>query len=168
MKTKAGKSGCALRETTDHGQRKTSHASLLRFHVLTHHRSMAFTLLEVMIACGIFFLASFSILALVSSALKNARSLQRIEVDAGMAAAQVIQLFKTNREPDLAIEGNFGDSYPDYTWAAEGSEYDTNGLLQVQIIVNRRGSHNNPVDAMQILVYSPNVKSKGFGSSLFR
>jgi hypothetical protein len=46
-----------------------------------------FTLLEVMIACGIFFMATFAILGLVSNTLRNARGIQRVEVDAGMAAA---------------------------------------------------------------------------------
>lgn len=57
-------------------------------------RVTAFSLLEVMIACGILFMAVFTILALVSSTLRNARSLRRVEVDAGMVAAQ---MFKTNR-----------------------------------------------------------------------
>jgi len=33
----------------------------------------AFTLMEVMVACGIFFMATFAILALVSTTLRNAR-----------------------------------------------------------------------------------------------
>ena len=119
----------------------------------------AFTLLEVMIASGIFMLASFSILTLVSSSLKNARSLQRIEVDAGMAAAQVIELFKTNRQPDLVIEGDFGDAYPNYSWAAQSGEFETNGLLQVDIVVNHVGARENPVDALSILVFDPDAKS---------
>ena len=46
--------------------------------------SRAFTLLEVMIAAGIFFMAIFAILALVSSNLKNARLIQKSHVDAGI------------------------------------------------------------------------------------
>src|SRR5215475_11772459 len=57
----------------------------------------AFSLIEVMIACGIFFMATFAILALVSTTLRNARGLQRGDIDAGMAAAQVYQLLKTNK-----------------------------------------------------------------------
>ena len=62
----------------------------------------AFTLIEVMIACGIFFMATFAILALVASSLRNARALQRGDVDAGMAAAQIFQLLKTNRQADIS------------------------------------------------------------------
>src|ERR1041384_4885106 len=52
-------------------------------------RSAAFTLIEVMIAMFIFFVAVFTILGVVSNALRNARALQRKTVDAGMVAAQV-------------------------------------------------------------------------------
>ena len=126
-------------------------------------RSHAFTLLEVMIACGIFFMATFAILGLVSNTLRNARSLQRIQVDAGMAAAQVYQIMKTNRQAEVSLSGDFGDSYPDYSWTADSQQFDTNGLLQVDIIVNRRGL-NKPADILSILVFSPDAKSAAFGS----
>jgi hypothetical protein len=119
-----------------------------------------------MVACGIFFLATFAILALVSSTLRNARNLQRIEVDAGMAAAQVYQTMKTNRQAEVSLSGDFGDSYPQYSWEAESQQYDTNGLLQVDIVVSRRGLQK-PVDTLTILVFSPDAKSS-FGSPTFR
>lgn len=118
----------------------------------------AFTLLEVMIACGIFFMATFAILALVAGTLRNARSLQRGDVDAGMAAAQIIQLLKTNRSTDIYGSGDFGDAYSDFSYEYQSGEYQTNGLLQVDIIVNRRGAQK-PVDAMSIWVYAPDAKS---------
>ncbi|HVV70771.1 MAG TPA: hypothetical protein VHI52_04610, partial [Verrucomicrobiae bacterium] len=77
-----------------------------------------FTLMEVMIACGIFFMATFAILALVSTTLRNARSLQRRTVDAGMAAAQVFETLKTNRMEQGSLSGDFGDTYPGYSWDA--------------------------------------------------
>ena len=112
-----------------------------------------------MVACAILFVGLLAILTMVSSAMKNSRLLQRPEVDAGMAAAQVFQLFKTNREPDLFLEGDFGRSYPDFSWTAESSEYATNGLLEVDIVVTRRGVHN-PVDTLSILVFNPDVRSR--------
>lgn len=118
----------------------------------------AFTLIEVMIACGIFFMATFAILALVASSLRNARALQRGGVDAGMAAAQIFQLLKTNRQADLSGSGDFGEDYPGYTYEFASGEYMTNGLLQVDIQVNRRGL-NKPVDTMTIWVYAPDARS---------
>src|SRR5678815_1768450 len=95
-----------------------------------HPRAAAFSLLEVMIACGIFFMAVFIILALVSSTLRNARSLRRMEVDAGMVAAQ---MFKTNRIYEGKDSGDFGETYQGYSWDTEAFEVETNGLWQVDI-----------------------------------
>ncbi|MCX6923451.1 MAG: hypothetical protein NT154_09630 [Verrucomicrobia bacterium] len=118
----------------------------------------AFTLLEVMIACGIFFMAIFAILAMVSSVLRNARSLRRTELDAGMVAAQVC---KTNRFYEGSESGDFGNLYPKYSWETETYEAGTNGLWQVDIVVLRQGLQK-PVDSMSIYVFSPNSRA-GFG-----
>jgi type II secretory pathway pseudopilin PulG len=126
----------------------------------------AFTLIEVMIACGIFFMATFGILALVSTTLRNARALQRSEVDAGMAAAQVYQTLRTNRQTEVSGSGDFGEAYPGYSYKFAGQEYQSNGLLQVDIVVNRRGL-GKPVDALSIWVYNPDAKS-GLGQPTFR
>lgn len=124
--------------------------------------TLAFTLIEVMIACGIFFMATFSILALVSSTLRNARSLQRGEVDAGMAAAQVYQTLKTNRQESGSITGDFGETYRDFSWEAVWDiDYDggaTNNLLKVDIVVNRRGARA-PVDLTTIWVFAPDARA---------
>ena len=49
----------------------------------------AFSLLEVMIAIGIFFMCIFVILSLVSMSLRNARRLERPMVDAAMIASEL-------------------------------------------------------------------------------
>jgi hypothetical protein len=128
--------------------------------------SVGFSLLEVMIACGIFFMATFAILALVSTSLRNARALQRGDVDASMAAAQVYETLKTNRLTEISGSGTFGEAYPDYSYEYVSEEYQTNGLLQVEIVVNRRGLHK-PVDTLTIWVYNPDAKS-GLGQPTFR
>ncbi len=120
--------------------------------------SFAFTLLEVMIACGIFFMATFAILALVAGTLRNARLLQRGEVDAGMAAAQLYPTLKTNRNEYGSASGDFGETYPDCSWEAQWEPYETNGLLTVDIVVNRRGKPQ-PVDHLTIWIYSTETKS---------
>jgi Tfp pilus assembly protein PilV len=118
----------------------------------------AFTLIEVMIACGLFFMASFAILALVAGTLRNARALQRGDVDAGMAAAQIFQMLKTNRQAELTGSGDFGDTYPNYSYQFASGEYMTNGLLQVEIMVNRRGLQK-PFDKLTIWVYNPDARN---------
>jgi type II secretory pathway pseudopilin PulG len=142
--------------------RSTRHAPALRDFA---RRIAAFTLIEVMIACGIFFMATFAILALVSGTLRNARALQRGDVDAGMAASQIFQMLKTNRQADISGSGDFGDTYPDFSYEFSSSEYMTNGLLQVDIVVNKRGLQK-PFDTLSIWVYSPDAKSGPGGLNL--
>ena len=112
----------------------------------------AFSLLEVMIASGIFFMCVFAILAMVSSVLRNARSLRRTELDAGMVAAKVVGT--TNKLFEGTESGDFGTLYPDYSYETASYEAATNGLWQVDIVVRRRGVPQ-PVDSMSIYVFSP-------------
>jgi type II secretory pathway pseudopilin PulG len=106
-----------------------------------------FTLIEVMIALGIFFMAAFSILALVSNTLRNARRLQDSQVDASMLAAQVML---TNRLYEGTENGDFGDAYPDYSYEQINTPV-TNGLWQVDFLVHHRGTESK----MSIFVFSP-------------
>jgi Tfp pilus assembly protein PilV len=120
-------------------------------------RAIAFTLLEVMIACGIFFMCIFAVLMLVSSSLRNARILRQMDVDAGSVAAQLV---KTNRVTEGITSGDLDDvGYPDYSYEADAEEAATNGLWQVDILVRRRGK-SDPVDKMSIWVYSPDSKKR--------
>jgi len=88
----------------------------------------AFTLMEVMVATGIFFMAVFAILALVSSSLEHARRMQRPMVDAGIPAGE---LSLTNKLVEGEQSGDFGQTYPGYSWAAKITEVQTNRLFQV-------------------------------------
>jgi len=159
-----------------HVSRDTHHASRFTLHVsrFAFRRSdvsrrpllnRAFSLLEVMIACGIFFMAIFAILALVAGVLRNARSLRSVDVDAGMVAAQI---YKTNKLYEGSESGDFGNAYPEYSWETEITQAATNGLFQVDILVHRRGAAK-PVDSMTIFVYAPeSPQNGGFGAPRFR
>src|SRR5215470_11525013 len=95
-----------------------------RCSVLSFH---AFTLIEVMIALGIFFMAVFTILALVTNILRNARGLQRPQVDAGLAAAIYVN---TNKFSVGDVSGDLDESLPDFSYEVATDEFATNGLLQ--------------------------------------
>ena len=122
-------------------------------------KANAFSLLEVMVAGGIFFMAIFAILALVSNTLRNARGLRRIDVDAGMVASQV---YKTNKLYEGVQSGDFGRAYPDFTWETQTMQVATNGLFQVDIIIRKHGLQK-PADVMSIWVYAPESPSTSFG-----
>jgi hypothetical protein len=147
---------------TQHASRPPSAVRLRRTGILPHtpgswprgsrHSQTAFSLMEVMIASGIFFMCVFSILAMVSSVLRNARSLRRTELDAGMVAARLVGV--TNRFYEGSESGDFGNLYPDYSYEADTIEAATNGLYEIDIVVRRRGV-SQPVDSMSIYVFSP-------------
>lgn len=125
----------------------------------------AFTLIEVMVALLIFFMAVFTILGLISNTLRNARALQRKNVDSGMVAAQ---LSLTNRLSEQLEEGDFGDAYPDHKWTSDTYEVGTNGLFQVDILVQRQGG-NNPIESkMSILLFRPESPQGGLSRGVPR
>jgi len=117
----------------------------------------AFSLLEVMIAIGIFFMAVFAILGLVSSALANARHLKRPMVDAGVLASE---LSLTNQLIEGLASGDLseflGKAYQGYTWTYAVSEVQSNKLFQVDFIVQDNNSYSKPVvSKMSILLFRP-------------
>jgi len=120
----------------------------------TRSRSLlAFTLLEVMIASAIFFMAMFSILALVSQSLRSAKNLSKNVPTPGMIAAQ---LSLTNKLEEGSDSGDFEDIasgvYPDYDWQSDTMEYASNGLFQVDIAVFHKGNLDS---SMSFLLFRP-------------
>src|SRR5262245_15757628 len=79
----------------------------------------AFTLLETIVACAIFFMVAFAILELVTRSLVAAKSLQQREPDPGIILAA---LSLTNVFEEGSISGNYEDiapgMYPGYRWEA--------------------------------------------------
>jgi len=125
----------------------------------------AFSLLEVMIAMGLFFMAVFSILALVSNGLRNARALQQTTVDAGMLAAE---LSLTNKLTEGMESGDFGDLYPDYKWAQEIVEVGTNGLFEVRFVIRHNAAGRLIESPMSILLFRPESAAGGVGGGIRR
>jgi general secretion pathway protein I len=108
-----------------------------------------FTLLEVMIALAMFFLAAFSILALVSQNLRAARSLQTSHVTAATLAAD---LSLTNRLEEGVESGEFGELFPGYSWVRAITEVSSNGLFSVDFAVIKDGREDSK---MTILLFRP-------------
>jgi len=118
----------------------------------------AFTLLEVMIAAALFFMAVFAILALVSQTLTNARRLQRPQVD---ASAVLAQYAATNSLVEGTYSGNLGDllgdTYRNYEWTASITEVATNKLFSVECAITEHGGHggNEMVSDLTTLLFRP-------------
>jgi hypothetical protein len=122
-------------------------------------RTSAFTILEVIIACAIFFMVSFAVIEMVIQGLSAARSLQQREPDAGMLAAT---LSLTNRLEEGTESGDFETIapglYPGYRWERYVEEVGSNSLFKVDFIVyyNRQGKRKGLSEShMSILLFKP-------------
>ena len=118
----------------------------------------AFTLIEVMVACGIFFMAMFAILGVLSQCVRAVGSLRKDSPTAGMVAAMAMANDKWEEGSD---SGDFGNFYPDYTWETQtnlyqGIEAGQDGaqppFFELDIIVKHKG---DVASALSILHYSP-------------
>jgi Tfp pilus assembly protein PilV len=119
-------------------------------------RRKAFSLMEVMIASALFFMAVFAILGLVSSSLNNLRRLQRPLVDASALASE---LSLTNKLTEGTDSGNLGDllgkDYNAYTWTSKIQEVQTNKLFQVDFVVQNIGGDRSVVSQISVLLFRP-------------
>jgi Prokaryotic N-terminal methylation motif len=114
-------------------------------------RMQGFTLLEVMVACFVFFMVAFAVLELVTRSLVMAKSLQRNTVTPGMVAAE---LSITNRLEEGSYSGDFGDIHPDYSWEYFVEEAESNGLFRVDFIIIPKKAGEEPTK-MSTLMYKP-------------
>jgi len=108
----------------------------------------AFTLLEVIVACAVFFMVAFAVLELVTRGLVAAKALQQREPDPGIILAA---LSLSNAFEEGSMEGNYEDiapgMYPGHRWFAEIQEVGSNGLFQIRVATyNERRRSQNPVE----------------------
>ncbi|MFN3410194.1 MAG: prepilin-type N-terminal cleavage/methylation domain-containing protein [Limisphaerales bacterium] len=120
----------------------------------------AFSLLEVMIALAILFMVCFTVLAVVSAGLRNARLLKLTRPNAGILAAE---LSLTNVVEEGIESGDFGDLYPDYTWTREIVEAGTNGYYRADFAIFQRGQRGQPDSTLTIWIYRPGSPSRRLG-----
>jgi hypothetical protein len=77
-------------------------------------------------------LALFGFISVCSTALKSAKSLNRVEVDASSLAAE---LSISNRLEEMSDNGDFGKLYPGYQWSRTVYEVGTNGLFRADFVI---------------------------------
>ena len=130
--------------------------------MLSHKPKEAFTLLEVLIAMTIFFVAIFAILELTSQNLRSARALQS---DRPSPKRLAIELASTNRLQEGVTSGDFGEQFPGYAWERQVYEVRSNGLFQADLRVFAVGRGDNWESEMSILLFRPNSGSS-LGSRL--
>ena len=114
-----------------------------------------FTLLEVLIAFAVFFIAIFAILALVSRSLSLARHLGQVDVDIS-SLASTLSMTNPLEEGDLPLEARnqFEDSHPGFTCVGNVTLAGTNGLFRIDLEIYGPRAGGS-VSAMSILLYRP-------------
>ncbi len=113
----------------------------------------AFSLVEVLIAIGIFFAVAFAILGMMVTGLGAAKSLQIRHADVGMLASELVA---TNNILEEGSEsGDFGDFYPNARWERTVTEVGSNGLFQVDFVVVEKTGRNEVSSQMSILLHRP-------------
>ena len=112
----------------------------------------AFTLIEVMIATTIFFMAMFSILGVLCAGIHAAGILRNSGPTPGMAAGYY---FVTNQIQEGQDAGDFDDiaGYNGWRWQSEAVEVATNGLYKMDFVV--LDPHGNQGSTLQVLIYNP-------------
>lgn len=121
----------------------------------------AFTLLEVMVACAIFFMVAFAILEMVTKGLVAVRAIQQREPDPGI----ILAMYSTNRAwEEMTISGNYEDiapgMYPGYRWELYARPYmETNvNLFIVEVMSYGQGKSGRGPATASTMFFSPNSK----------
>ncbi len=136
---------CELR--MKRGGKPVANVGVFRASFLASWVRSAFTILEVMVACAIFFMVAFAILELVTRSLIAVRAIQKRDPDPGIILAS---LSLSNKLEEGNMSGNFEDiapnMYPGHRWEAQIVEIGTNGLFQIDVFTySERQKSKNPV-----------------------
>ena len=121
-------------------------------------RHRAFTLLEVMIAIAIFFVAAFAILGLISTSQNNVRRLQRPSVDASPVLARYAA---TNSLVEGTYQGSLGDpellgkDYRDYNYLVNIVEVRSNHLFSVECAITEANGKRQIISDLTTVLYRP-------------
>ncbi|HTR42999.1 MAG TPA: hypothetical protein VMH87_15400 [Pseudomonadales bacterium] len=117
----------------------------------------AFTLLEVMIAIGVFCIGVFAILGLVANVMHGARLMDKPMVDAGCIASEVAQ---TNVLIEVTgVNGDLseflGKAYQGYEYTYDINEALSNKLFAVSLFLHGNTPGKPVISKMTVLLYRP-------------
>src|SRR5688500_2783725 len=99
-------------------------------------RSSAFTLLEVIVACSLFFMVAFAVLEIVTVGLVAAKKLQRNEPHFEFLISPHVL---TNQLIEGTVSGDFEEImpklYPGFAWEYEITEVGSNAFFRVDYTI---------------------------------
>lgn len=107
----------------------------------------AFTLLEIIVACAIFFIVAFAVLGVVAQGLAGAKALQKRDPDPGII---LHSLALSNTFEEGTLSGDYEDiaprMYAGHRWEANITEIGSNGLFQVDVFTyDSKNPRQSPV-----------------------
>jgi Tfp pilus assembly protein PilV len=120
--------------------------------IASRRPARAFTLIEVMIAVTMFFMAMFAILGVLSVGVHAAALLRTSGPTAGMVAGY---FSVSNAIDEGSMEGDFNDiaGYEGYRWVSNAREVSSNGLYQMDfVVVDPKGIQSS---MLSVLLYKP-------------
>lgn len=129
---------------------------------VSRQRCVAFSLLEVMIAIGIFFTSVFVILQVTSQQLRIARSIQTLDVDTGTLPSLIVMTNALEEGPlPMEFKIAFEESNPGFTCDGMVYEYATNGLFKIDYAIywSRAGKVQQARNSM--LMWRPASQGRG-------
>lgn len=136
---------------------QVNRAAPARNELSVHSGQTAFTLMEVMIAIGVFCIGVFAILGLVANVLHGARLMDKPMVDAGCVASEVAQtnvLIEVN-----GVNGDLseflGKPYQGYEYTYDITEALSNKLFAVDLTLHGNTPGKPVVSKMTVLLYRP-------------
>jgi hypothetical protein len=108
-------------------------------------QTSAFTLLEVIVACSLFFMVAFAVLEIITVGLVAARKLQRTEPHFEF-------LISPHVLTNILNEGNYSgdfqeimpDLYPGFSWEYQIEEVGSNGFFRVDYAIIDATSGSQP------------------------
>lgn len=140
--------------------------------------NVGFTLAEVLIAVGIFVIAIFAILKMVSQSMELVKSMQKQRPDLGTLAGKTMKELippdgdlatGETRPDDEDFGGNNGDSYalyPDAGWERYLEAIDeTNGLYRATITVEELNKDGQVTEStINFLLFNPDLAEAEAGA----
>ena len=124
--------------------------------LLVRSRGTAFTLIEVMIAIGVFCIGVFAILGLVANIMHGARLMDKPMVDPGCVASEIAQ---TNVLIEVAGDGDLseflGKPYQGYEYDYAITEALSNKLFAVGLNLHGNTPGKPVISKMTVLLYRP-------------
>jgi prepilin-type N-terminal cleavage/methylation domain-containing protein len=117
----------------------------------------AFTLIEVMIAIGVFCIGVFFILELVASVLHGARLLDKPMVDAGVVASEIGNTNQLIEVEDVSgdLSEFLGKNYQGYTYDYSITEVQSNRLFELDVFLRGNSGSRPLISKMAVLLYRP-------------